>query len=157
MTIDNCLLQYIYDIWIKSWLRVSNNLNTLHQGSVNVCLDSCLGVQCSNGQRGFGRRRREVSDAADPNKVLSILYFQTRPFLSHCDRVMFIISQLLLLGLKAWVFPRFMRSACQRWSRWSATIVARGSTWRRRPSVTSERRWTCCCRIDCHFAYIFSY
>ena len=44
------------------------------QGSVNVCLDSCLGVQCSNGQRGFGRRRRrEVSgDAADPNKVISL-------------------------------------------------------------------------------------
>ena len=41
------------------------------QGSVNVCLDSCLGVQCSNGQRGFGRRRREVSEAADPNKVAS--------------------------------------------------------------------------------------
>merc|ERR1711879_1082657 len=29
----------------------------LFKGSVNVCLDSCLGVQCSNGQRGFGRRR----------------------------------------------------------------------------------------------------
>jgi len=44
----------------------------LFKGSVNVCLDSCLGVQCSNGQRGFGRRRREVSDAADPNKVYEI-------------------------------------------------------------------------------------
>merc|ERR1711992_362530 len=31
----------------------------LFKGSVNVCLDSCLGVQCSNGQRGFGRRRRQ--------------------------------------------------------------------------------------------------
>merc|ERR1712032_554548 len=44
----------------------------LFKGSVNVCLDSCLGVQCSNGQRGFGRRRREVSEAADPNKVYEI-------------------------------------------------------------------------------------
>lgn len=41
------------------------------QGTVNVCLDACAGVQCSNGQRGFGRRRREVSDAKDPNKVCS--------------------------------------------------------------------------------------
>merc|ERR1712168_817108 len=45
----------------------------LFKGSVNVCLDSCLGVQCSNGQRGFGRRRRrEVDEAADPNKVYEI-------------------------------------------------------------------------------------
>ena len=48
--------------------------NFSFQGSVNVCLDSCLGVQCSNGQRGFGRRRREVSDAADPNKVASLSF-----------------------------------------------------------------------------------
>merc|ERR1719189_2517019 len=45
----------------------------LFKGSVNVCLDSCLGVQCSNGQRGFGRRRREVDQSsADPNKVYEI-------------------------------------------------------------------------------------
>jgi len=44
----------------------------LFRGTVNVCLDSCAGVQCSNGQRGFGRRRREVSSAGDPNKVYEI-------------------------------------------------------------------------------------
>lgn len=44
----------------------------LFKGTVNVCLDSCAGVQCSNGQRGFGRRKREVSNANDPNKVYEI-------------------------------------------------------------------------------------
>jgi len=44
----------------------------LFKGTVNVCLDSCSGVQCSNGQRGFGRKKREVSDSADPNKVYEI-------------------------------------------------------------------------------------
>ena len=29
-------------------------------------------VQCANGQRGFGRRRRAVEDEADPNKVYEI-------------------------------------------------------------------------------------
>merc|ERR1719348_2524673 len=44
----------------------------LFKGTVNVCLDTCTGVQCSNGQLGFGRKRRAVSDAADPNKVYEI-------------------------------------------------------------------------------------
>jgi len=45
----------------------------LFKGTVNVCLDSCKGVQCSNGQLGFGRRRREIfDDAPDPNKVYEI-------------------------------------------------------------------------------------
>jgi len=44
----------------------------LFKGTVNVCLDTCSPVQCSNGQRGYGRRRRDVSDAADPNKVYEI-------------------------------------------------------------------------------------
>jgi len=45
----------------------------LFKGTVNVCLDSCKGVQCSNGQLGFGRRRRDISDASpDPNKVYEI-------------------------------------------------------------------------------------
>jgi len=44
----------------------------LFKGTVNVCLDSCAGVQCSNGQRGFGRRRREVPGSPDPNKVYEI-------------------------------------------------------------------------------------
>jgi len=45
----------------------------LFKGTVNVCLDTCTGVQCSNGQLGFGRRRRSVSDASpDPNKVYEI-------------------------------------------------------------------------------------
>merc|ERR1711963_372715 len=44
----------------------------LFKGTVNVCLDTCSPVQCSNGQRGYGRRRRAVSDEADPNKVYEI-------------------------------------------------------------------------------------
>jgi len=44
----------------------------LFKGTVNVCLDSCSGVQCSNGQRGFGRKRREVTNSGDPNKVYEI-------------------------------------------------------------------------------------
>jgi len=45
----------------------------LFKGTVNVCLDTCKGVQCSNGQLGFGRRKRDVSDASpDPNSVYQI-------------------------------------------------------------------------------------
>lgn len=44
----------------------------LFKGTVNVCLDTCAGVQCSNGQRGFGRKRREVNQNGDPNKVYEI-------------------------------------------------------------------------------------
>lgn len=45
----------------------------LFVGTVNVCLNSCLGVQCGEGQVGYGRRkRRSVSSSFthhDPNKV----------------------------------------------------------------------------------------
>jgi len=45
----------------------------LFKGTVNVCLDTCKGVQCSNGQLGFGRRRRDISAISpDPNKVYEI-------------------------------------------------------------------------------------
>jgi len=33
------------------------------EGVVNVCLDTCPGVECSNGQIGFGRKRRDVPSA----------------------------------------------------------------------------------------------
>uniref|UniRef100_A0A1B0G3H0 ZP domain-containing protein n=1 Tax=Glossina morsitans morsitans TaxID=37546 RepID=A0A1B0G3H0_GLOMM len=47
------------------------------RATVNVCLDKCLGTQCSNGQIGYGRRKREVSDTKltplmDTNKVYEI-------------------------------------------------------------------------------------
>lgn len=47
------------------------------RATVNVCLDKCLGTQCSNGQTGYGRRRRDTSDAMmtplmDTNKVYEI-------------------------------------------------------------------------------------
>ncbi|XP_063701555.1 uncharacterized protein LOC134831688 isoform X2 [Culicoides brevitarsis] len=43
------------------------------RGTVNVCLDKCQGIQCSNGQIGYGRRRRAVNQSpADPNKIFEI-------------------------------------------------------------------------------------
>jgi len=45
----------------------------LFKGTVNVCLNTCSPVRCSNGQSGYGRRRRDVaSQDADPNKVYEI-------------------------------------------------------------------------------------
>ncbi|KAK4884904.1 hypothetical protein RN001_001175 [Aquatica leii] len=41
--------------------------------TVNVCLDKCQGVECSDGQIGYGRKRREIpSLPADPNKIFEI-------------------------------------------------------------------------------------
>lgn len=43
------------------------------RGTVNVCVDRCKGVICSNGQTAFGRRKREISATpADPNKVYEV-------------------------------------------------------------------------------------
>ncbi|GJQ76079.1 hypothetical protein Trydic_g1831 [Trypoxylus dichotomus] len=43
------------------------------KGTVNVCLDKCKGVECSAGQIGYGRRKREVPALpADPNKIFEI-------------------------------------------------------------------------------------
>lgn len=42
------------------------------RATVNVCLDKCSGTPCSNGQIGFGRRKREISHHADPNKIYEI-------------------------------------------------------------------------------------
>lgn len=43
------------------------------KGTVNVCLDRCKGVECSDGQIGYGRRKREISSLpADPNKIFEI-------------------------------------------------------------------------------------
>lgn len=35
--------------------------------TVNVCLDKCDGTECSNGQIGYGRRRREIRGANTKN------------------------------------------------------------------------------------------
>lgn len=42
------------------------------RGTVNVCVDKCKGIQCSNGQVGYGRRKREIAQSHDPNKVYEI-------------------------------------------------------------------------------------
>lgn len=47
------------------------------RATVNVCLDKCLGTQCSNGQIGYGRRRRDTTEVLaqglmDINKVYEI-------------------------------------------------------------------------------------
>merc|ERR1712001_128632 len=45
----------------------------LFKGTVNVCVSTCSPVRCSNGQLGYGGRRREVSSQdGDPNKVYEI-------------------------------------------------------------------------------------
>ncbi|XP_026471751.1 uncharacterized protein LOC113376037 [Ctenocephalides felis] len=41
------------------------------RGTVNVCLDKCTGVECSNGQIGYGRRRRDIRSPSN-NKVYEI-------------------------------------------------------------------------------------
>ncbi|XP_055534573.1 uncharacterized protein LOC129724019 [Wyeomyia smithii] len=43
------------------------------RGTVNVCVNRCKGVTCSNGQTAYGRKRREISQSAiDPNKVYEV-------------------------------------------------------------------------------------
>ncbi|CAG9813619.1 unnamed protein product [Phaedon cochleariae] len=43
------------------------------KGTVNVCLDKCKGIECSDGQIGYGRRKRAISELpADPNKIFEI-------------------------------------------------------------------------------------
>nr|CAH7724628.1 unnamed protein product [Callosobruchus chinensis] len=43
------------------------------KGTVNVCLDKCQGVECSDGTIGYGRRRRALPELpADPNKIFEI-------------------------------------------------------------------------------------
>jgi len=44
----------------------------LFRGTVNVCLSTCSPVRCSNGQLGYGRRRRDISEEAKENKVYTI-------------------------------------------------------------------------------------
>ncbi|XP_037082729.1 uncharacterized protein LOC119103333 isoform X2 [Pollicipes pollicipes] len=45
----------------------------LFKGILNVCIDSCEGVQCSNGEVGYGRRRRRaLSSSGDPNQVFQV-------------------------------------------------------------------------------------
>jgi len=44
----------------------------LFKGVVNVCLDRCNGVQCSNGQIGYGRRKKR--DLDDESATLQRVY-----------------------------------------------------------------------------------
>lgn len=45
----------------------------LFRGTVDVCLDRCGGIQCANGQQGYGRRRRDInSSPAYPNKIFEV-------------------------------------------------------------------------------------
>ncbi|GAB6023973.1 hypothetical protein CHUAL_008702 [Chamberlinius hualienensis] len=46
-------------------------------GTVNVCLQNCRGVQCNNGQTGYGRKRRALLPNLndynkDPNKIFEV-------------------------------------------------------------------------------------
>ncbi|XP_011050379.1 PREDICTED: uncharacterized protein LOC105143624 [Acromyrmex echinatior] len=43
------------------------------RGTVNVCLDKCPGIECSNGQVGFGRKRRAIEmSSTDKNKLFEV-------------------------------------------------------------------------------------
>lgn len=42
------------------------------RSTVNACVDKCQGIKCSNGQIGYGRRKREVMQSPEPNKVYEI-------------------------------------------------------------------------------------
>lgn len=43
------------------------------EGVVNVCLDTCPGVECSNGQIGYGRRKRDVSsDDVEAQRIYEV-------------------------------------------------------------------------------------
>lgn len=42
------------------------------RGTVNACVDKCKGIQCSNGQIGYGRRKREIAQSAELNNVYEI-------------------------------------------------------------------------------------
>ncbi|CAG9858325.1 unnamed protein product [Phyllotreta striolata] len=43
------------------------------KGTVNVCLDKCKGIECSDGQIGYGRRKRAIAELPpDPNKIFEI-------------------------------------------------------------------------------------
>ncbi|CAB3223123.1 unnamed protein product [Arctia plantaginis] len=41
------------------------------KGTVTVCLDKCQGVQCSNGQFAYGRKRRSIA-SSDSNKIYEV-------------------------------------------------------------------------------------
>ncbi|XP_075988357.1 zona pelucida superfamily protein qsm [Anticarsia gemmatalis] len=41
------------------------------KGTVTVCLDKCQGVQCSNGQVAYGRRRRSIA-SSESNKLYEV-------------------------------------------------------------------------------------
>nr|XP_033335892.1 uncharacterized protein LOC117226053 isoform X1 [Megalopta genalis]XP_033335893.1 uncharacterized protein LOC117226053 isoform X2 [Megalopta genalis] len=43
------------------------------RGTVNVCLDKCQGIECINGQVGFGRKRRAIEASSnDKNKIFEV-------------------------------------------------------------------------------------
>lgn len=42
------------------------------RGTVNVCLDKCRGVECSNGEIGYGKRRKREVSNSDVNKLFEI-------------------------------------------------------------------------------------
>lgn len=42
------------------------------RGTVNACINKCKGIQCSNGQIGYGRRKREIDQLPDSNNIYEI-------------------------------------------------------------------------------------
>lgn len=42
------------------------------RSTVNACVDKCQGIKCSNGQIGYGRRKRDIMQSPEQNKVFEI-------------------------------------------------------------------------------------
>lgn len=42
------------------------------RSTVNACVDKCQGIKCSNGQIGYGRRKRDVMQSPEQNKDYEI-------------------------------------------------------------------------------------
>ncbi|XP_034951593.1 uncharacterized protein [Chelonus insularis] len=56
-------------------------------GTVNVCLDKCQGVECSNGQMGFGRKKRAIPSSRNKNEVFEVTMFTLIRVDSNSDTV----------------------------------------------------------------------
>lgn len=56
----------------------------LFKGTVNVCLDRCSSVRCSNGQDGLGRKKRDVRTEVDPNAVYAISMSTVLKYCEDC-------------------------------------------------------------------------
>jgi hypothetical protein len=66
-----CIKTYINNTFKAFKFPESNFVR--FEGVVNVCLDTCPGVECSNGQIGFGRKKRNVpTDDVEAQRIYEV-------------------------------------------------------------------------------------